>query len=259
MQNFELFDQFKNIDTMNNAAPKCTHPDLVVEDKRIFICMACGEEVRKEVGHNKEWRVYNRHGFRKDNPARVQARKQEDKNILNDVSNMGLSESIINKANELYSEATKGKIFRGKSRKAIVFACVFNSYKIMGNPQSYKKLKHIFKIDKKSCLKGLKHVSLNCELENDHYITPEVLIKEIMEKLLATPEQIEEVEQLHALIKNKSSKLNRSRPQSIASALVFYWIKKNNKGISIKQFSKEAELSELTINKIVAEIDRVLQ
>ena len=59
-------------------------------------------------------------------------------------------------------------------------------------------------------------------------------------------------------IKNRSSRINRSRPQSTASGLVFYWICKNNKNITLKQFKKTVSLSEITINKIAREIGNVI-
>ena len=43
---------------------------------------------------------------------------------------MGFSDKIISKANKLYDEVTSGNIYRGNSRKAIVFACIFHAYKL---------------------------------------------------------------------------------------------------------------------------------
>ena len=91
------------------------------------------------------------------------------------------------------------------------------------------------------------------------YITPQNLIREIMKKFDATPEQIDEVNQLYLQIHNKSSILNRSRPQSVASGLVRYYILLKGKDITIKEFRQKVKLSELTIEKMAKEISRVLQ
>jgi len=80
-----------------------------------------------------------------------------------------------------------------------------------------------------------------------------------MQKFSATPEQKQEVIELYEKIKNKSSRLNRSRPQSVASGLVFYWIGKRGKEISLKDFSQKVVLSELTVNKISKEIAGVIE
>lgn len=80
-----------------------------------------------------------------------------------------------------------------------------------------------------------------------------------MDNFQSSDEQKKEVSEIYSRIKNKSSKLNRSRPQSVASGLVYYWIKKNGKDISLKQFIKKVGLSELTINKIYYQIDDILK
>ena len=59
-------------------------------------------------------------------------------------------------------------------------------------------------------------------------------------------------------IQNRSSCLNRARPQSIAAGVVFFWMKNNNKNITIKEYSKKVKLSELTINKIIKEIESII-
>ena len=79
-----------------------------------------------------------------------------------------------------------------------------------------------------------------------------------MDKFEASKEQKNEVINLYNKIKNKSSKINRSRPQSISSALIYYWISYKNINISLKDFSKRVELSELTIVKIAKEISEIL-
>jgi len=64
---------------------------------------------------------------------------------------------------------------------------------------------------------------------------------------------------IHNQIKNTSYKLNQSRPKSVASALVYYWIQKTGKNISMKEFTEKVDLSEITVDKLSKEIDRVIQ
>ena len=80
-----------------------------------------------------------------------------------------------------------------------------------------------------------------------------------MEKFDATEHQIEEVNTLYSKIHNKSSILNRSRPQSVASGLVRYYILMKGKDISMKEFKQKVKLSELTIEKMAKEISRILK
>ena len=67
-----------------------------------------------------------------------------------------------------------------------------------------------------------------------------------------------EVVELYNKTKNKSSKLNRSRPQSVASALTYYWICSKKMDISLKKFAQKVDLSELTIQKNAKEVSIVL-
>ena len=80
-----------------------------------------------------------------------------------------------------------------------------------------------------------------------------------MEKFDATSQQIDEVNELYLKIHNRSSILNRSRPQSVASGLVRYYILLKGKDISIKEFQQKVKLSELTIEKMAREISRILK
>ena len=246
-----------NKDIDNN----CLHKNILNENG-VNICYDCGIETEKIIFQDKEWRFYgNSDNKRTSDPNRVHARKIDDKSIYKDVENMGFSDKIVALANQLYMEVTKGQIFRGNSRKALVFSCIFHSFKIQGKPQSHDKLIKIFDLNKKSGLKGLKYVNLNApkdSLIHTTYITPINLIEDIMDKFEASKEQKNEVINLYNKIKNKSSKINRSRPQSISSALIYYWISYKNINISLKEFSKRVELSELTILKISKEISEIL-
>lgn len=266
---FELFEQalaqYENttkIETKEEIKEDiCYHNDLINENG-ILSCVLCGEEISHSINHEKEWRYYGASDSkRSSDPNRVQMRKSDEKNILKDVENMGFSDTIVTKADSLYTQVTKGQIYRGNSRKAIVFACIFHAYKLSGNHQTPENLIKLFGLDRKNGLKGLKIVNVNAPKDSQihtSYITPEHLVNDIMDKFKATPIQKQEVIDLYDKIRNKSSKLNRSRPQSVAAALTYYWILIKNINISIKDFAKKVDLSELTINKNTKEVALVL-
>ena len=235
---------------------------VLVNENGLIMCNECGVEIRKSISNDKEWRYFNNgDSGRSSDPSRVCVRKIDDKNIYKDVEGLGFSDKITIKANTIYTQVTNSKIFRGNSRKSIVFACIFHAYKMEGNPQSHDKLIEIFKITRKSGLKGIKHVNLNSTKEtriNMTHITPEHLLKNILDKFKATDDQHNEVLELYGNVKNRSSKLNRSRQQSIASGVSYYWIIQKKIGITIKEFASIVNLSEITISKMVKEISLVL-
>ena len=249
------------IDIKEDLETKCTHKNIVNENGA-NVCYDCGKEIEKTIFQDKEWRYYGTSDKKRtSDPNRVHIRKIDDRNIFKDVENMKFSDKIVALANQIYIQVTKGAIYRGNSRRSIVFAALFHSLKISGKPQSHEKLMKIFDLNKKTGLKGLKIVNLNAPKDSiihTTYITPVNIIEDIMDKFEATDEQKKEVFYLYDKIKNKSSKINRSRPGSIASGLVYFWVSLKNINVSIKDFAKKVELSELTIVKISKEISDIL-
>ena len=236
----------------------CKHKNVINEKAR-SICTDCGKEVQVKRNKNFDKFSINRN---KLDPNRCQIRKPDEKTIYKDVEKMNFSDAIIVLANKIFLETTKGAIYRGNSRRAIIFACVFHAYKISGTPQSCESLIEVFQLNRKVGLKGLKHVGLNApknSLIRTTHITPQDLVREIMKKFEASLEQITEVVALYDKIHNKSSVLNRSRPQSVAAGLTYYYILLKEKSITLKDFTKKVKLSDLTIIKITKEIARVLK
>jgi transcription initiation factor TFIIIB Brf1 subunit/transcription initiation factor TFIIB len=270
-----ILDEFGKSTTLDDAKEinniKCCHENVTTENN-VTLCIDCGEEIEKTISQEKEWRYYTGTDSRHtSDPNRCQARRNEEKNIYKDVEKLGFEPIIVDKANSIYMQVTKikkppgepeeYKIYRGKSRKSIICACIFNAYKLSDNPQTCDSLIEVFKLDRKSGLAGLKHVNMNTPKKSPvrtTYITPVHLVEEIMDKFSAKKEQKEEVVELYMKIKNKSSRLNRSRPQSVASGMVYYWIKLRNINITLDEFTSKVNLSKLTITKVASEISSVL-
>lgn len=247
---------------LDGSLSECLHTNVIMENSH-KICENCGILMNKDLNFEKEWRFYGMNDTKHNNdPNRCHYRKIDEVSIFKDVDKMGFSEKIIFYANTLYEEVTQKRIYRGNSRKGIIFACIFHAYKMNALPQSCESLMQVFNIERKIALKGLKYVNLNASklsLFRHNYIIPEDLIVEIMDKFYATKEQKDEVLQLYKSIENKSSLLNRSRPQSVASGIVRYYILKKDKDVPINLFKSKVNLSELTINRIVKEIEKILK
>lgn len=245
-----------------NKKTQCNHLNYAFENSS-KICVDCGIVIEKDISYEKEWRYYGMLDTKHNaDPNRCNIRKTEDKSIFKDVDKLGFNDKIVIYANSLYEQVTNNKIFRGNIRKGIIFACIFQAYKFYDNPQSCEQLIEIFEINRKIALKGLKFVNLNISKNsqfNGFQIQTEHLIREIMCKFNANEKKITEILEIYNLIKNKSLLLNRSRSQSVACGLVRYYIQKKNPEISMEYFRSKVNLSELTINKIVKEITRLLE
>ena len=252
---YSLLDSINSIQISKHTS--CPHTNINPNNK---CCMNCGIEVDNDIQYNHE--MCNTTSNRKyTNPSRCHVRKSDEKNIYKDVSNLNIPDTIIKEANSLYQHVVGKRIFRGNTRKSIIFACIFYAYKQSGQPQSCDTLTTLFNIERKDGLKGLKIVNLHSDndvVSKSTYITPENIISEIMKKFSASDNDIQEVIDLHSKIYKKSEILNRARPQSVASGLIRYYILKNNKNIPMNDFISTVGISELTINRIVKEISKIL-
>ena len=255
---FSLFDNI--IDNQYDTDTKsCDH----IIDFQTKCCTSCGLQLDNDILYNNEHKSYNNsNNARKfNNSSRCHLRKSEEKTIFKDVSNLNIPENIIQEANSIYQRVVKNRIYRGNTRKSIIFACIFYAYKNMNKPQTCDSLINIFNIQRKDGLKGLKIVSTNCDnncITKSNYITPQNIISEFMTNLQASPQDIQSVVILYDKIHKKSEIINRARPQSVASGLIRYYILKNNKNISITDFVDIVKISELTVNRMVKEISRIL-
>ena len=242
---------------------ECKHENVCLDGQSNQICEDCGMIRNKDdFSYEKEWRYYGVMDTKHNtDPNRCHARKSDEKTIYKDVEKMGFSDRIINQANTIYEECTKGRIYRGNSRKGIIFACIFHAYKLNGFIQSCEHLLDVFQIERKIGLKGLKFINLTAPKDavfRKISVTIPHLIEEVMDKFHATGHQKEEAIGIYNQLKDKSSMLNRSRPQSLAAAVVRYYIQKRNNGITMEYFLSRVNLSELTILKLVTEIEGLM-
>jgi transcription initiation factor TFIIIB Brf1 subunit/transcription initiation factor TFIIB len=275
MDAFDIFDEIDNLSSFSSFSKEskesdfeddesnCSHRN-VVNEMGTMLCSDCGLELSKVMSYEKDWRYYGTDDTRKNSdPNRCHIRKMEDKSIFKDVENHGFSEKIVTMANDIYTQVTKGKIFRGNSRKAIIFGCILNSVKCNGKSYTCENLREIFQLDRKLILKGLKYVNLNAPKESQIRSksgTSNELVEECMQKFDMSEEDKKEIYEIYQKIKNKSSMINRSRPQSVTSSLIYYYIckKRGFNNVNIKDFVKKVNLSELTINKISKEIYKIV-
>lgn len=252
---FELFDTLTQKQNIEDTG-RCMHLNIVDN-----CCEDCGVEIDHSIIFNKEWK--NNNNRNSSDPSRCLMRKNNEKNIDKDVENLCLPENVIQEANKIYQHVVKNNIYRGNTRKSIIFACIFYAYKQLGQPHSCDALIKLFNLEKRNGLRGLKIVSLNATnkfINKSNYITPEDIIKEIMHDFSANETEINQVIDLYQKLKTKNSDiLSRSRPQSIASGIIRYYIIKTHKEISMEDFRDKVNLSELTINKIVKEITKIIE
>jgi transcription initiation factor TFIIIB Brf1 subunit/transcription initiation factor TFIIB len=184
---------------------------------------------------------------------RCQYRKTIEKGIKKDLEMLGLPHNIVDIADRFYTQVTNGDIKRSLMRKGIMFACVYQAYMEIDQPQIPEKLAKIFNLDNKNISKGLTYFDSRLPQTQHikvHNITAEHFIPDILEKFNFKREHINNVLGLYKNIQNKSATLNRSTPHSVACGLVYYYLKKSNVDITASNFGAIVKLSEITITKI---------
>jgi len=271
MSDFDIFDDVlrkyeenkpKIVENSNKHKKMCIHLDIFIESG-ITICRDCGVEVIcSNISNTKEWRYYGMTDTRHtSDPSRCYARKVNERTIYKDVEGLSFSDDIIELANTYYNMVTDGNIYRGNSRKQKVFGCVYYAYQKLGPHQTFDNLLRTFQIDRKSGSKGIKAVliSIPKTVKKPKKYPIKSLINDMLDKFSVNGGTKNKVMTIYEQVHNKSFMLNGSRPQSVCAGLVYYWISKENKNITIKEFTKIVGLSKLTILKISREIDNVLK
>lgn len=271
MSKFLLFHKINNLSEKNIKKDKkeeqikekgCMHQD-VTQDKTKMICRSCGQVLSICSEDNKEWLNHNVNNQYGKN-TRIHIRKTKEKTIFKDIKQCNFNRNIMDIANETYINITNNKIYRGRSRKAIIYACIMFAHRMLNIQFNNQIILKMFQIDKKSGLMGIRFLHKNLDKSKKRKLSLQKVsnslstIHNIMTLFHATQNQINEVELLYEKIKNRSSKINRSRPRSIANALIFYWITQKKINIDIEQFSQKVNMSELTINKLLKEIKLLL-
>jgi len=235
----------------------CLHTNIIL-DHGINLCMDCGIEVIKVINWMDELQDVTQ-----INNQQYSIKNVKSKSIYDDVQHLNISQKIKDIANDIYLSICENTR-RGVTRKGIIFACIFHAYKIDKNPQTHDKLIKEFQINKKDALNGLKFIHKNAPKDSIiryYYISVENIITDFMSKFdNMTQSNKSDVLELYDKIKNSTNILSRSRPQSIASALIYYYMTNIlGKKINIKDYTRVVNLSELTIQKICKEIEYVFE
>jgi transcription initiation factor TFIIIB Brf1 subunit/transcription initiation factor TFIIB len=280
LENFENFDEYdyENDSSLSNEkitldlnnykycdnSEFCDHQNIMKQNDK-EVCLDCGIEVSQQLSLEPEWRYYGENDSRHfSDPNRCQIRKIEDKGIYKDIENMNFPLNIVEEANKLYNLITSGTIRRGNFRKSVIFACIFNACKYIGEPVSSDDLQEKFNLTKKDISTGLKFYNLKGREINEIkdkktlHISPVIFIPRIMKKFNSNQYHIDKVKELYNMIQNKSSLINRSNPQSVISGLVFYYCRLIGKNITCSKFSNIVNLSDITVSRISKNISDIL-
>lgn len=238
----------------------CSHENIIRE-RGLTLCEDCGIELYEEISHEQDWRYFgDQDSHNSTDPSRCQYRKSPEKGIKKELNRLGFPPDICELGDFLYMTVTKGEIKRSELRKGIMFACVYESYKIKKRPKTPDVLQKKFGLNRKSMSQGITYYKLRIPREYFKLedISAKHFIPEIMKKLSIKQGHIDKVIMLYERIKDVCSVINRSNPQSTSKAIVYYYLRRKGCNINIVRYGRIVGLSEVIILRLSGEISRIL-
>lgn len=260
----ELYSESElSASNFSKSSSACDHPNIVRE-KGVLICEDCGEELYEEISHDQEWRKFgDSDGRGGSDPTRCQYRKAAERGIRRELERMGFAPDICKLADEDYMLITKEEIKRSELRKGIIFACVLEAHKRVGRATTPDEVaSKFFNLQKKTQSQGIQFYRLRCPRSYFQYgdISAKHFIPQIMKmpQFNTKQEHIDRVIMLHERIADKCPMLNRSNPQSVSKALIYYYFRRRGVLISPTRFGKIVSLSHIILLRLSSAISRLL-
>ena len=225
---FEIFETYLKEQSLDITADlkECNHDYFNTNEG--LVCVRCMHHVECE---EKEMSSYNNSKRTKSNVG-----------IRKEIEHLPLAENIIEIVNELFVKTCQQRVYRGKYRKAIICACIFHAFMMLGYPQSFDTITKWFELDHQSASKGFKLVKMKLPETRNLIETPLDIGKTILKQLNIQPcvkfTNFMASDFVSKSICDKSSKNLRLR----LCVLIFYFIKTEYKeNVTLLDFSNKVE------------------
>jgi hypothetical protein len=177
-----------------------------------------------------------------------------------------LDSSVLDQVDQKYKTiVTAGDKVRSASRDALIAVC-FRFYLMkQGDCRPLSDLQKMFHVSRRYLSTSLTKFYKSFPQERVVYPHPKDLVKRTLLLQNLDVVHLKPIQRLCELAEGKSKKLNRSTPQSVASAMVFVYLKyqygpsgdspENRLAGNRKKFAQAVYLSDITIDKLVKEIE----
>lgn len=208
---------------------------------------------------NNKGNIYDRISTRQNwnsMPYKERSKYKVFMEISSKCSANNLPNIIIETSKSLYSVISDTKISRGKNRKGIIAACVFNACKECKVPRSIKEIAKIFDIDPKILTKGCKNYTeisrlnkINVKREQG---SETINLIDFIERFCHNLSISEKDMKIIKDISNMCKSLNLiydNTPPAMATGCIYLLLQMKKIDISKKIISENCNISEVTINK----------
>lgn len=257
----------------SNGSPKsqgrCTHSTTQETDNGLHVCVDCGVEL-EVFDNNPEWRVYNGDTFSNRDPSRCHKMKVSDFGITKEFEARGLQlpEAIIKRVVAKYAKVTGGDRIKGNGRVALIAACLFYSYRDIGENRTAEYIYSIVKVTSSDFMAALNRYYTAFPEDAQYDTRPQDLLKWMMrlvgfdESSKRYPLHYKRLMRMIEFFEYSSQILARSSPQSLTAAVLYFYFclnKKLKKSLNMTKakFVDDIRLSDITISKLVKETSRI--
>jgi transcription initiation factor TFIIB len=287
-------DKYKldNITKEDLKCFSCESENLVYEDG-IIVCENCGIDNGAVIDYQQEWRFYGsedtKHSsdptrcgmpinpllpessmgtiilgkgfekYRRLNNWNSMTYKERSllkvfKNIQSKSDDNDISTCVIDRAKIMYKTLSDANIKRGKSRKGLIAACLYNSCKDKNDSRSTKEISQMFNLKIKKMTSGCKQFN-EMMYHNDHNYIANIKptsADDFIERYstLLKMDHINKKKAIHvSMMATKLGLVSENTPSSIAVGSMYLISQHFKLKITKKRLSELCEISEVTISK----------
>ena len=258
---------FTDASDVNYAITNCKHESVHKDDFGMIVCGMCGIEL-ETLDFQQEWRWYGTSDNKTSNdPSRCHSQLPTNKGFRKvfgkhkvDIPPMMMD--MVEAKYQKIKETEGDKILRSKSHESIVASCLFHTYQEFGEFRTYNYIRELFNVKQNNMSLGMTRYLKAFPEARTKYVTPEKLLPWIMKLTGVDRSHYRRIRAITRYIVAASELVERSNPQSMDAAIIFFYLclnqnYKNKLGITKSSFAKKAKLSDITITKIVREIATV--
>lgn len=239
----------------------CDHSYLSDEG----ICEECGVMIEEKINYNAEWKNYG--GGDKTTKNTIQRCHSSKAPVKGNIDSLFIGKDIPkfiqDKITFFYDKMKNGNTVRSNNRTSMVAACY---YYVCIDEKQYKTSEEVqtfFNIDGESFSTGLNKFLENFKEYSKIDINPTHLFKYYLINLKIDLSHYDNLVKFYNKLPKNNQKLNQCKLKSITVGIMYIYmnitepredVKKNK-----KEFSKLAELSEITITKVVDIISGIIK
>jgi len=241
------------------SSGECKHENKYEDDSGLFVCSDCKAEF-DVMNFDQEWKYYSDCGGSIKDPSRCHKMKPNGKSIEKVFQELqwDIPHAIVVHVEAKYNKIIGNETIRGKRRKAIIAACLLFAYREFAEHRTSDFVKNIFGLTKKEMSSGLTSYYNAFPEARTMTERPENLLKWILTLTGIDQSHYRKIVHICRFMENSSILLKRSSPQSVASAVVYFYLclnpeYKEELGLTKNKFAEKVLLSDITVTKLVKE------